>query len=390
MAALRLRSPSGYHLGVLLIVVVALIWAASSVLVQAIFAELHFERPFFLTYVANTCFVSLLPLRVLARALRACAGRVRIQGSVPEDEQVLTGAPSAVLAPSDDNASEASSSAAAGAIQAAPPADGLRAVALSSLIVCPIWFAANFTYNVSLAHTTVTASTVISASSSAFTLLLSLLFLSERFGWLKLAGVALCWLGNALTVLDGSSGDAGSESGNTTANGFLGSSSDGGVGAVGGAGGDTYGWFNATSLALYGSSGAPPHQTLAGVLLCTLSAFLYASYTVTIRAQSQPDITLFFGLLGFFNGLLFLPVVRKYTTNITHARTHAHTHARARARACTHTHTHTCARARARGRAHAPTHTHTRTHAHTHINPRTYTHICTYTCIYLLNLHVYL
>jgi drug/metabolite transporter (DMT)-like permease len=43
--------------------------------------------------------------------------------------------------------------------------------------------------------------------------------------------------------------------------------------------------------------------------LCSVSAFLYAIYTVAIRRLAPADVPLFFGLLGAFNGLLFAPVV---------------------------------------------------------------------------------
>jgi hypothetical protein len=122
---------------------------------------------------------------------------------------------------------------------------------------------------------------VLSASSSTFTLLLSILILKEPFGWLKLAGVVLCWVGNAFTVIS--------------------------VGYRGGDGSGAGGGAAAGVRSLATADG--PHQTTGGVLLCSASAFLYAVYTVAIRRLSPADVTLFFGLLGAFNGLLFAPVV---------------------------------------------------------------------------------
>lgn len=272
--------PTAWAMGVALIVLVAIIWSASTVLVQAIFAELHFERPFFLTYVANTCFVSLLPLRALASSTRVCVAAVwgRLTDDLAEDRQALSATHRRALDADAVNADIADTDATGASPSAAAPADSLRQVALSSLVVCPIWFAANFFYNASLAHTTVTSSTVLSASSSAFTLLLSVLILKEPFGWLKLAGVLLCWAGNALTVF-----------------------------------GAAYGGWNASDGAAAGvrllATTDAPHQTVGGVLLCSASALLYAVYTVTIRWISPADVTLLFGLLGAINGLLFVPVV---------------------------------------------------------------------------------
>ena len=105
--------------------------------------------------------------------------------------------------------------------------------------------------------TSLTASTVISASSAAFTLLLSVWLLREPATALKLAGVALCWAGNGLTAV-----------------------------------GDT------------SSAG-----TLGGDAICLLSAALYAVYTVAIRMRAPDDLALFFGLLGAFNAVIFAPLV---------------------------------------------------------------------------------
>lgn len=184
-------------------------------LVQAIFTELDFYRPFFLTYVANSLFVVLLPVRAVRRAL---------------------------MPPQQD---------APGSATALTPALAL---------VCPLWFAANLLYNISLGLTSLTSSTVIAASSSTFTLLLSLCWLGERFAWLKLAGVALCWVGNALTTFQDSSAAA-----STAGNGW----------------GDT---------------------------LCLGSAVLYALYTCAIRRYEPPDLLLFFGSLGLLNLLCLAPV----------------------------------------------------------------------------------
>ena len=102
---MRWRLRSGWSLGVLLIVIVAFIWNAASVLVQYIFADYTFFRPFFLTYLANSLFVVTLPLRSLSQL-------VRRRSSSPTEAQ--------------------------------GSADSLRVTARAALVVCPLWFLANF------------------------------------------------------------------------------------------------------------------------------------------------------------------------------------------------------------------------------------------------------
>ncbi|KAJ1616524.1 hypothetical protein T492DRAFT_1106074 [Pavlovales sp. CCMP2436] len=64
--AARAKAAARYATGVACILVVAVIWSFASVLVQYIFLDANFYRPFFLTYVANSLFVVNLPVWRLA------------------------------------------------------------------------------------------------------------------------------------------------------------------------------------------------------------------------------------------------------------------------------------------------------------------------------------
>ena len=278
---------SGWSLGVLLIVIVAFIWNAASVLVQYIFTDYSFFRPFFLTYLANSLFVVTLPLRSLSQLVRGCSTSHKPCHRVA--------------------ATEAQGDGGCAAGCAGGSAD-LRVTARAALVVCPLWFLANFrraapphrrrtaapphrrtaapphrrrtmyrrclsphsashgSYNWSLGLTSVSSSTVISSSSAAWTLLLSVGLLGEHLTLTKLLGVLLCWAGNALTVMG--DGDGGGDGG--------------------------------------GSVPAPPAappsaamaQPLLGDSLCLFSSLMYACYTVAIRYYAPQDMALFFGLLG--------------------------------------------------------------------------------------------
>jgi len=230
---------SGWTLGVILIGIVALIWNFASILVQVVFVKFEFNKPFFLTYIANSAFLVLLPGRAVVAAMNPSLfeeGR---------DEQE-TQAEGEELQPPHN----------------ARGVRGLRATAWASLCVCPIWFAANVLYNFGLGLTTIVASTVIAASSTAFTLILSFFVLGERVTLLKVVGVALCMGGNILTAFDSS--NAGDDGG---------------------------------------------HEKLLGDVLSLAGAVMYAVYTIAICYFAPQDMTLFFGLLGTFNCILLGPVV---------------------------------------------------------------------------------
>ena len=233
---------SNWSLGIACIFSVALIWSGSSVLVQAIFTRVNFSRPFFLTWVANSLFMLTFPVRlifvVIRRRLRGDSSTESIFGSSVEFRRTLR----------------------------------------AGVLVAPIWFAANCTYNISMSLTSITSTTVISSSSAGFTLLLSVVWLGERLTMLKVLGVFLCMLGNVLIVFS----DDSSSASNVTA-----------AAAPGGSGG--------------GDGG--PSPSFHGDMVCLLSAGLYAWYTALIRRLAPRDLSLFFGCLGLTTFLLFGPVV---------------------------------------------------------------------------------
>ena len=152
----------------------------------------------------------------------------------------------------------------------------LRQTVRAGLVVTPVWFAANFTYNMSMSLTSITASTVISSSSAAFTLLLSVVWLGEQLTPLKIAGVAMCTFGNTLTVMSDADGDGGR---------------------------------NATVGTIDSNESSGLSSSFLGDAICLLSAVLYACYTTLIRRFSPADLSLFFGVLGLTTFVVFGPVV---------------------------------------------------------------------------------
>ena len=61
--------------------------------------------------------------------------------------------------------------------------------------VAPLWFAAQYTFNLSLSETTVTSNTILASTSSLFTYGLSCCLLLEAFLLSKLAFILLCMAG---------------------------------------------------------------------------------------------------------------------------------------------------------------------------------------------------
>ncbi|KAF3930549.1 hypothetical protein ABW19_dt0202808 [Dactylella cylindrospora] len=63
---------------------------------------------------------------------------------------------------------------------------------------CLLWFVANWFASACLEHTSVASVTILSATSSIFTLVFGALFRVERFSWVKLAGITVSLTGVAL------------------------------------------------------------------------------------------------------------------------------------------------------------------------------------------------
>ncbi|EGZ25188.1 hypothetical protein PHYSODRAFT_479536 [Phytophthora sojae] len=142
--------------GCVFLVCVAIIWNFSSVLIQYIFNDLSFEAPFFLTSFGMALFSVNLPIYYVTKVL---SDLPQVKN---ETGPVVTQTPH-------DKAT-------------------LRRTMIAAAIVAPLWFIANFTYNESLNLTSVTSSTILSATSSVFTLILAVWILKERFTWLKALG----------------------------------------------------------------------------------------------------------------------------------------------------------------------------------------------------------
>jgi len=156
-------------IGVVLLLTVVVLWVGSSVFIQFIFraekASSGSSGPFFLTYFSTSAFSIYLAfhgvVRLGRKALQACR-RKRGYTSLAVIDSKSGGSIAMV-----------------------------KDIVKSCIIFCPLWFAANYSFNLSLNYTSVASNTVLSTSSSAFTLILSFVLLKEQFTISKLSAVCL-------------------------------------------------------------------------------------------------------------------------------------------------------------------------------------------------------
>ena len=144
-----------------------------------------------------------------------------------------------------------------------------------SLEFCFLWFAANYFVSACLEYTTVASSTILTSTSSVFTLLFGALFRVEKFSVRKLIAVLVSLAGIALISsidISGRDNDA-----------------------------DHRGDFPEKTT----------WELAVGDGLAFMSAVMYGIYAVFMKSrigdESRVDMPLFFGLVGLFNVLLLWP-----------------------------------------------------------------------------------
>lgn len=82
-----------------------------------------------------------------------------------------------------------------------------KRLAKLTLLLSPIWFISGYTWYLSLAHTSVTANTIISNSAFIWTLILSVLLLQEKLSSLKIACCFFCLCGLIIVTIAGNNSE---------------------------------------------------------------------------------------------------------------------------------------------------------------------------------------
>ena len=253
---------SSYLLGLFFIFLVTILWSGASIIVQYLYTELDFHSPFLLTYVSTSLFTILLPTRVLWEQLLLCKdyyfrnntdvdgtldkvidelfrNNTDVDGTLDKviDELAENNQPRNVVIPfrsgpppcslgNDDDGEEIDpclsnhdhgeenepleidgnyctiTNDSNAKIEEKPFILGHYETFFLSLRIAPLWFLADYTYNVSLAYTTITSSTILANTGTLFTFIFALSCGEEKFTWYKLFGVMLCMLGSVLTGLE--------------------------------------------------------------------------------------------------------------------------------------------------------------------------------------------
>ncbi|BGP39794.1 hypothetical protein JCM10450v2_003765 [Rhodotorula kratochvilovae] len=278
-------SRAQYLLGTALLLLVVLMWVAASFLMNIVFTDMDYDKPFLVTWLCTSSF-SLYLVRPAWRYWRT--------HRLPHGKATVHLPPALARVASKDDVSDIltrphlqrrrdtnrslsrvrpSRNDMGRHLPAVPlavdPPLSTRETALLSLLFCGLWFAANWAMNAALGYTSVSSTTILSSMSGVFTLAAGACAGVEHFSVGKIVSVALSITGVTIVSLSDSK---------------LPSSAS-------------------------GPSSANP---LLGDALALLSALAYAAYVlllkVRIRNEARISMTLFFGFVGAFNILLIWPV----------------------------------------------------------------------------------
>ncbi|KNH07657.1 hypothetical protein XU18_1751 [Perkinsela sp. CCAP 1560/4] len=249
---ISMKRHSKYALGVSLIVCVAFIWVAASQWIQYIFGNLQYQKPYFLTFF-NTFGFSFWNLGYFfssewRETLRNTSCVLRAEPNVKS----VSIEPKELVLHRNENTVDIPKA----------PRYSMRRLFIATLYFCPLWFIANTLFNYSLSCVSVSTNTILSSSSSVWTLFLSYLVFKQNIKPLHLMAVVLSVTGSVLV-----------------------------------------------GVASY-APGSADSSTI-GILAAALSAAFYAGYTIALKRflpdEERYSMGMVFGILGILNSILFWP-----------------------------------------------------------------------------------
>lgn len=270
-----------WMLGLFNLSTVVILWVMSSVFVNDLVAVDGYSKPFFITYLNTACFgIYLIPyLRRSGQSFKELLRRARQEYycSRPMAVDEIGLYPANVGYGSDDQLSRSEGAELAGVepelLTKQEEKMGVYETINLSFQFVMLWFMANLVTNASLSYTSIASQTILSSTSSFFTLLLGFLYAVEKVNNRKICGILLSFIG----VLIITQVDSNSE-----------------------------------------NPASSPLVAFCGNMLALAGALIYGIYTILLKLRTTIkgtkrerilDTQLFFGFVGIFNAVLLWPMI---------------------------------------------------------------------------------
>lgn len=310
-AKLGLGGVARRTLGISLLLVTVFLWTTSNFLASYIFSDHTYDKPFFVVYINTSVFaISLVPMLVRFVSQHGLEGVRTELRQLLRDHKTASGARDrhrsgsllgrpAVKSPDEeahgllggggggdededelDEQGEVSSSSTFDVVDGPEDVDpaeadklSLRQTAVLSLEFCMLWFCANYFASACLEYTSVGSVTILTSTSSVWTLIFCAVMRVETFSYRKLVGVLASLAGVVLISTVDLSGRSDEDRGNF------------------------------------------PHKSQASIAIgdgmAFFSAIVYGLYVTVMKRrvgdEDRVNMPLFFGLVGLFNLALLWP-----------------------------------------------------------------------------------
>ena len=259
-----------WTLGLLMLGLVIILWVLSSFLINLIFEDDSYRKPFFITYINTAAFIFyLFPTAKAVVVNYKDTGCANVHRELIMEEEG-TG--------SDSNRSVDMTSPLLTNLEAGTHANQKKRLTLYETIklsaeFCILWFTANLVTNASLAFTSVASQTILSTTSSFFTLFIGAICHVESLSKSKVLGSFISFVGIIMVTKS-----------------------------------DSHQRYQRHIADVSGDDNDAV-QVLIGNLLALAGAVLYGVYSTLLKREvgdeTRVNMKIFFGFVGLFN-LLFL------------------------------------------------------------------------------------
>lgn len=259
-----------WTLGLLMLGLVIILWVLSSFLINLIFEDDSYRKPFFITYINTATFIFyLFPTAKAVVVNYKDTGRANVHRELIMEEEG-TG--------SDSNRSVDMTSPLLTNLEAGTHANQKKRLTLYETIklsaeFCILWFTANLVTNASLAFTSVASQTILSTTSSFFTLFIGAICHVESLSKSKVLGSFISFVGIIMVTKS-----------------------------------DSHQRYQRHIADVSGDDNDAV-RVLIGNLLALAGAVLYGVYSTLLKREvgdeTRVNMKIFFGFVGLFN-LLFL------------------------------------------------------------------------------------
>ncbi|KAK6533585.1 hypothetical protein TWF694_002522 [Orbilia ellipsospora] len=255
--------------GIALLLMVVTLWVTSSFLVSHIFTDDNYVKPYLVVYLSTSSFtIYLIPWSIRKAfknpGLRSFLRLEPLRGGKSRSDTRYS------RLDENEEDSEEPDEPYGGKL-------GTRDTMRLSAQFCLLWFVANWFAGACLEYTTVASTTILSATSSIFTLIFGALFKVERFSWGKVLAITVSMTG--VVLISGADATKGASTPEPTA-----------------------------------TDGEKHHsaaQILLGDGMALMGALIYGLYTVLLKVrighESRVSMQLFFGFVGLFNFMCLWP-----------------------------------------------------------------------------------